>query len=172
MTWRFAAVPLVTLALACGSTERDRSWPAPTVPSPTPTLDDPFSQVAAMEPAFAGLYIRENRLVVRLTALDRLDSAMSAVRRVYGPDHFTPYEPAEGLLAAHDWQTLMAWKLALEGIFQFATVHQFDVDEFANAIRIGVVDRSEESAIRSFVTDAGVPVDAVIIEVRPRDLPV
>jgi hypothetical protein len=149
--------------------ERDRSSRAPTDPSQTPALDDPFSLVAAMEPAFAGLYIQENRLVVRLTALDRLDSAMNAVRQVYGRDHIAPYEPATGLIAAHDWRPLTAWKATLDGIFRFATVHQLDVDEFANGIRIAIADRSEEAAICSHVADVGVPLDAVSIEVRARD---
>jgi hypothetical protein len=60
---------------------------------------------------------------------------------------------------------------ALRGVLRFATVHSLDIDARANAIAVGIADRSEEAAIRSFVGAAGVPIEAVVLEVGPAAAP-
>jgi hypothetical protein len=135
------------------------------------TADERDAAVAAIEPAYGGVYLEPpsldgQKVVVVLTKLDRLDSALAAYRHVHG-DIEPSYLPARPVLGQYNAAQLVGWKKAIAGIwYQFRTIDQLDFDEFRNRVAVGVTDTSEREPIERAVVAAGVPLEAVIIEHR------
>lgn len=127
--------------------------------------DERLVCVARLEPAFAGVVVDDERLVVMLTSADRLESAVAALSLVLGAENVEPLLPARSAVAAHSWSALYEWKLAASALFAFDTVTGLDIDELDNRLEAGVVDFTEADEILEAAVNLGIPVGAFALRI-------
>lgn len=127
--------------------------------------DEVFACIAEQEPAFAGVYVSDGRLVVMLTDVGRLDSTLGVLAAVYGASRFQPFLPARAEEASFGWTALFGWRVAAAGAFNFRTVLSLDIDEVTNRLVVGTSDKSEVSAIADWLAAQDIPREATDIQV-------
>ncbi|MCI0571959.1 MAG: hypothetical protein L0Y66_14495 [Myxococcaceae bacterium] len=129
-------------------------------------IDADFVEAARKEPTFGGLYLESNQLVLVLTDVSRLDSALEAVLQVFGTERFERNLPARGVEGQYNSLELVGWKHALKDVFMFGSVTSLDADEFRNRVAIGIVDLEAVPQVESHISAVGVPREAVVFDER------
>jgi len=184
------AIALTTTVLALGCSESPTSTPGRQVPQAglaggrparPPHPDEVMANIADRVPGFAGFYMRGASLVLRVKATeanaltaDALRQVLRAdpdVRRFHGWVRALAEAPVELEGSRYDARELWAFRLlALREVFGHG-VHQLDLDERQGAIRLGVADARDVNAVAGRVKAAGIPPDAVVIDVREQAQP-
>jgi hypothetical protein len=115
------------------------------------------------------LRIKEAGVVaVTAAALREALSGDPDILRFHGWGQGLADAPVQLEPASYDARELWGFRVrALRHVFG-GTVHRLDLDETEGVIRLGVADAGDISDVRRRVAAAGIPVDAVVIEVRPR----
>lgn len=126
-----------------------------------------FGEDTRVIPGFAGVHGEGCNLIVLVT--DTLRAPRQRIRERYGPDVPTMDErgPCRGHLvireARFSWSDLARWHDERIRFEELPGVTGHGVNAIRNRIVIGVVDRSEVSAVRTHLERVGVPTEAVII---------
>ena len=143
--------------------------PAERKPPRLVTIDDQFARVARSAPGFGGLYIEDERLKVVLTdpGNEALEGALQAIGRVFGEDRFAG-RGVEAVRGDYDFPSLKRWKELADPLLALGPVTLIDADERRNRLRLGITDESKRRAIEARLKRLDIPLEAVIIEIRPK----
>src|SRR5688500_6997323 len=108
----FAVAVIALLAVVAMPTAQSRSDGLVGVPAQPRALDDQFGAVAVRVPAFGGMYLADDTLVVHLTDPSQEGAAVGAIRAVFGAERI----PAGGvrvLPATYGFAQLSAWHVRM-----------------------------------------------------------
>ncbi len=135
---------------------------------PARTLDDLFGQVAARVPAFGGMYLQGNTLMVYLTSPSERMAAVQAIQAVFGAGRI-PAGGVQILPATYGFAQLATWHARMGSLFGIRGVFLTDIDETANRLKIGVVPNTlAVSAVEARLAAMGIPGSAVrIVPMQP-----
>jgi hypothetical protein len=140
--------------------------------------DEYLAQVADRVPGFAGFYMRDGTLVLRVKDPSARAPDVAALRQTLREDpDIARFRGVPGLLedgpvvvepSPYDAREL--WDFRLRILEQAFTegMHQLDQDESQGLIQIGVDASADVGAIRARLSGAGIPHEAVAIEVKER----
>jgi hypothetical protein len=177
------ALTATVLGLACSespTTPSGRQAPAVsrlTTPREQPPHPDEYlAKIADRNPGFAGFYMRGGTLVLRVkdagghpVTPESLRQALSVdpdVGRFHGWSRALADAPIELETSRYDARELWEFRMrALRQVFGRG-VHQLDLDESHGVIRLGVAHAGDITPVARRVSEAGIPGDAVVIEVR------
>lgn len=141
-------------------------------PEPTPTSDDVYASVARKEvPGFAGFYLLDDGTpVIRLTdpaqsgaALDFLATELKDMQQGAHAEAFP--EPVI-MDARYDFAELKQWADSLDTLLDRDGMYTLDVDEVENRVHMGVRDEEAIRAVREHAEKAGVPQEALAVDVQ------
>src|SRR5207247_11001225 len=135
---------------------------------PARTLDDLFGQVAARVPAFGGMYLQGNTLMVYLTSPSERMAAVQAIQAVFGAGRI-PAGGVQILPATYGFAQLATWHARMGSLFGIRGVFLTDIDETANRLKIGVVPNPlAVGAVEARLAAMGIPRRAVrIVPMQP-----
>jgi hypothetical protein len=133
-------------------------------------IDSSYRAIAAIAAAFGGMYLdNAENFVVVLTDTTRLASARSAIISVFGPKF-------EQMYGAHQWRAargsfnysiLADWRDQLApAVFATPDGVSIGIDQRRNRVRLGVRTAEAIIALAAVVQKAGIPENAVAIEIR------
>ena len=130
------------------------------------TQDDHLEEVAAQEPAFAGMFVENGQLIVMLTDLSRPVSAVrGAITSVFTDPRFTTI-PIQTRQAKYGWSQLYAWGTVLPRAFSVPGVTVTDLDEVDNRISIGIANDAAKTPVLAMLARAGIPAEAIVFKTR------
>jgi hypothetical protein len=128
------------------------------------SIDDRFADVGRAAPGFGGMFLEADVLNVYL-----VDHAQgSAARRAIETGFAAGTVPVGGirfLQADYSFNQLKAWQQRANALFELPGVVTTDVDEAANRVAVGVESASAARAVARKLGAAGIPDDAVRIDV-------
>lgn len=141
--------------------------------------DEYLAEIADRVPGFAGVYVRHDTLLLRLKNLAGDGTKAAALRQVLRQDpDLARFRGVSGRLAdgpvvvessPYDARELWEYRVrVLQEVFGGGGVHRLDQDETRGVIRIGIDASTAPSEVAARVAVAGIPSDAVLIEVRER----
>src|SRR5207237_1092337 len=132
------------------------------------TLDDVVGQVAARVPAFGGMYLQGNTLMVYLTSPSERMAAVQAIQAVFGAGRI-PAGGVQILPATYGFAQLATWHARMGSLFGIRGVFLTDIDETANRLKIGVVPNTlAVGAVEARLAAMGIPRSAVrIVPMQP-----
>jgi hypothetical protein len=132
-------------------------------------LDAVFVRLAEEVPGFGGLFFDETgTLNVRMTGAVQMSTgevAAALQRRL--PALGIPQAATARIVlrdARYDFKQLSEMRSRVDAVLGLQDVVFTDADEVANRLRIGVTNQAAEAAVRNAVAMAGVPAEAVIVE--------
>ncbi|MDH4044373.1 MAG: hypothetical protein OEW06_07935 [Gemmatimonadota bacterium] len=175
-----AAVAATVLALGCSESPTDtlrRRVLQPRVSSSArevpPHPDEYLAKMADRIPGYAGFYVRDGTLVLRVKG-GVVDAARAtAVRQALRADpdagrfqHLTRLldeAPVQFEPSRYDARELWGFRvLASQRVFRNG-VHRLDLDETRGVIRLGIASAGDMEEVAARVAAAGIPSDAVVI---------
>lgn len=125
------------------------------------TFDDMLARVAEIEPAFAGVTSSD----ILVTDISRASAAKAAVRAVFGRG----LGSEQSRLAQYSFAQLYLWATNFASIASLPGVTYTDINEAENYLTIGIESEAEFEAVRQVLQKAGVPSNAFLLKVAPRD---
>ena len=145
-----------------------------------PDQDQYLAQIADRIPGFAGFYVRDGTLVLRLKG-DVSDSAAERVRESMRSDPgVARFKNMSRLLlnasvrveaSRYDARELWVFKSqARKGLFA-AGAHLLDLDESEGVIRVGAAEPEDAAAVTALAASLGIPGEAIVVEVMARARP-
>ena len=129
---------------------------------PVKDIDDMFDDVAAISPAFGGMYLDGNVLKVYLTDPSQRGVAEQAIRAVFGRER-VPAGGVQAVQGTYGFHQLHAWYRQMGSVFNVQGVVYTDMDERANRLTVAVQDQALVAPVRDELSSAGVPQNAVNI---------
>ncbi|AKT37605.1 hypothetical protein [Chondromyces crocatus] len=134
--------------------------------------NEQFAVIAEAVPGFGGLYMDQGQAVVFLTDPNTVEKAKVMLEPVlarmlaWGRDPAVPFEMPEFRFeqGRYDWNELYRWYETIGDVFSVPGVVLRDIDETKNRIRIGVSTEEARRQVEKYVTTAGLPVEACVIE--------
>jgi hypothetical protein len=126
------------------------------------TLDERFAEVAARVPTFGGMYLQGETLVVYMTNPSHRAAAIAAIQAVFGADRI-PAAGVQVLPARYGFAQLAAWHARMGSLFSLPGVALTDIDERANALKVGVTGAAAVTMAELHLSRLGIPQDAVNI---------
>lgn len=184
---RFSSLPLLVVALVlsgCDSTqvapEVDEAVSGPAAPSVVPpqSIDALFASVAEEVDGFGGaFYDADGALSIYVKQPAMAKAAQAALAERLGDLQTRPSDPRHPerknagvrvLEAQYDFLELADVRRKADALLSLSSVHALDIDERTNRIRVSVTDAIGTLEATQALEDAGVPMDAVILEEAPR----
>ena len=176
---RFAAVVFLGVSLvACDRSVSSIEPPLPHANQVTQNetaLNNPtdalYRRVAALVPAFGGMFMRgADTVVVVLTDASQLQGARDAVRTVFGERYYGMYAAMSwtSITGAFNYAGLAEWRdrliplaLAIPG------VSSVGLRQRLNQVRIGVLNESARAPVMALLVQLEIPQPAVLVQVEP-----
>jgi hypothetical protein len=174
---RNATLALVAVGLAVTACER------PSAPEAQPTsteakvvvgsfgprpIDDSYRRINSLAPSFGGMYWdTDDTFVVVLTDVSQLQAAQNAIYRVF-PTYVERWgsKTWRAQLGLFTYSQLADWRDVLTtNVLQEAEINAVGIDQIGNRLSVGVPTEAEISAAKVLVVSAGVPLNAVTVEV-------
>jgi hypothetical protein len=174
---RNATLALVAVGLAVTACER------PSAPEAQPTsteakvvvgsfgprpIDDSYRRINSLAPSFGGMYWdTDDTFVVVLTDVSQLQAAQNAIYRVF-PTYVERFgsKTWRAQLGLFTYSQLADWRDVLTtNVLQEAEINAVGIDQIGNRLSVGVPTEAEISAAKVLVVSAGVPLNAVTVEV-------
>jgi hypothetical protein len=147
----------------------------PAGPRVPPGLDGRLMAIARQVPGFGGYFFDANGdLNVYLTDLTREPAARAAVAQAARNRPERPARPWSGpaqIITRHgdyDFVQLEEWRGRVTAAVAHAGVQVVDTDEAKNRIFVGVTDQQSRSRVLTLIDGAGVPRNAVTVEIVPK----
>lgn len=146
------------------------------------TMDDDFGAFVAELPGFGGLYLQgasetsPGDVVVWLTNPGAVPEVavrarVSKLLERLGRDDLRDHVTAHGVTVVrgrYDFAQLQRWYPGATSLLSGAAVTRTDIDERRNRISVGIADESQREVVASALVRAGLPREALVIEVSPR----
>ncbi|HEY5219378.1 MAG TPA: hypothetical protein VIJ16_06205 [Gemmatimonadaceae bacterium] len=125
------------------------------------TYDDALAEVAARQPAFAGLWFADGRLHVAMTDLaPGSAAARSAITAVFA-DPRLGTAPIVLDQVPYSFQKLAAWSANLPAAFSIPGVVSTNIDEVRDKLAVGVTSASAGVKVAAYLENFGVPAGAI-----------
>ncbi|MDP9351569.1 MAG: S1 family peptidase [Chloroflexota bacterium] len=132
------------------------------------------NRLAAQIPGFGGVFLEEGRyLVLWVTDLPRQErKAHEIARATFGSWRWSGHLPGSPTIAVRQgqftWNQLSAWRDRVEHLLpNVPDITSVDLEERRNRVVIGIAKRSTRAAVLRKLAEAGVPVEATILEEEP-----
>jgi hypothetical protein len=140
----------------------------------SPGLDGHFVGLTAELPGFGGYYFdAQGDLNVYLTDTSREAAArakLADVARTRGERRNNPWTRPAEIIVRHgefDFAQLDTWNRRLSAALGGSGVTVIDSDEVANKVFVGIAEESKRGAVLALIAAAGVPREAVVVDVVP-----
>jgi hypothetical protein len=132
------------------------------------TLDEKWAALAANEiPGFAGIAGDGNGVdEILLVDETQRSKAQAYARRVSQEQGVAP-TTTRVRHVDFAFDQLMTWRLLLLPLLGVNGIHSLDIDEVRNRVALGVKLASDITAVRNLAVGAGVPAEALVVEVMP-----
>lgn len=130
------------------------------------TMDEQLAEISRQVPGFAGLHYDPDRAVVYLSLTDPAYQAEAekAVAAMFGPEVLRSRSVVVQYVE-YDFLQLQQWYGQLQGhMGTIKSLSWTDIDEKANRIRVGIGTVEGRDQLQAAIKRAGVPPQAVIID--------
>ena len=130
-------------------------------PEPTPagpSLDELFLEAAREAPAFGGIFVDgEGLVVIQLADLAQSDQARATVMRLFGEEPMVRGRSVRIAPVDFTFQQLAQWRDAFADVGPIDGLQTVDLDERANIVRFGVENENTAGIVLARARDLGIP---------------